>query len=496
MKKMTTLFTIAILAFVFAGMSTQAQSSIDSVRIDSISTVGLNPSTQMRVHVHYYNVHPSGSYRINYGIQVNDTATGSRSVNGGTDTTSQIITGLMTSTTYYVDALFSYPAPKVSRVVTHTTSACSFQASFTVDTTNRCKHNLTADQIGTCQWKLSGNNIPGATGQVYPATITGNYSVAITIGGCTSISSAEQVTVPGLSDKSEICLGSLAALSAVVANPSGNESFFWTSTPSGFTSADQNVTVTPNITTTYKVTVSDAGCSAIATVKVIVNKNNSQDKIIASSDSACHNTVQNINLIGTPPGGIFSGVGVSGNLLIPMNVPVGAAQPVYTTTDANGCKASATTTVWILDVPVADSVKVINGDVIVYGYFPYPIYIEIGNKVSHTNQQNSAIARFTGVTIGNGDLIVISSSTGGCFILYQFNYHLGIETDPEAIVIKTGDVIELHGIMSSSVTTIMAPKDFRNNELWEVEKLFRELPTNGMYIWRSGKIVRKFICKQ
>jgi hypothetical protein len=31
------------------------------------------------------------------------------------------------------------------------------------------------------------------------------------------------------------------------------------------------------------------------------------------------------------------------------------------------------------------------------------------------------------VGINNGDLIVVSSSTGGCFILYQFKYSLGID---------------------------------------------------------------------
>ena len=61
---------------------------------------------------------------------------------------------------------------------------------------------------------------------------------------------------------------------SVTGTPSAN-TFAWTSTPAGFTSALQNpINVIPAITTIYKLTVtSGAGCSATASTEVAVNTN-------------------------------------------------------------------------------------------------------------------------------------------------------------------------------------------------------------------------------
>ena len=47
---------------------------------------------------------------------------------------------------------------------------------------------------------MNGSIIPGATNQILVITQTGNYTVAVTINGCTSISAIFPVTVIGLNE--------------------------------------------------------------------------------------------------------------------------------------------------------------------------------------------------------------------------------------------------------------------------------------------------------
>ncbi|MBK9016258.1 MAG: hypothetical protein IPM82_20535 [Saprospiraceae bacterium] len=48
----------------------------------------------------------------------------------------------------------------------------------------------------TYQWQNNGTNIVGATLSSYIATATGNYTVAVTVNGCTATSTAQTVTEP------------------------------------------------------------------------------------------------------------------------------------------------------------------------------------------------------------------------------------------------------------------------------------------------------------
>lgn len=59
---------------------------------------------------------------------------------------------------------------------------------------------LTSSSSTGNQWYLNGNPIPGATGQTYEATQTGNYTVVVTINGCSTTSPVFQVTFIGLEE--------------------------------------------------------------------------------------------------------------------------------------------------------------------------------------------------------------------------------------------------------------------------------------------------------
>lgn len=60
-----------------------------------------------------------------------------------------------------------------------------------------------------------------------------------------------------MADMSEICLGGSATINTNATGGGGTYSYNWTSDPSGFSSTASSVTVTPESTTTYEVTVTD-----------------------------------------------------------------------------------------------------------------------------------------------------------------------------------------------------------------------------------------------
>jgi hypothetical protein len=71
---------------------------------------------------------------------------------------------------------------------------------------------LTSSSSVGNQWFLNGNPIPGATGQVHEALVVGNYTVSVTINGCTTTSAVYQVTIIGIEEQ-------LNALVSVYPNP-------------------------------------------------------------------------------------------------------------------------------------------------------------------------------------------------------------------------------------------------------------------------------------
>lgn len=82
---------------------------------------------------------------------------------------------------------------------------------------------LTAATGGaTYQWLDCDNGfavIPGATGQSFTPTATGNYAVQVTLNGCSATSTCTQVTVVGMGDALNVPL-------TVYPNPAGVDGFF------------------------------------------------------------------------------------------------------------------------------------------------------------------------------------------------------------------------------------------------------------------------------
>ena len=108
----------------------------------------------------------------------------------------------------------------------------------------------------------------------------GNYSTSIKITSNdpvtpviiipVSLTVLEPLSVTANAAPPEICTGSSTHLHAVPHGGFGNYSYSWTSDPPGFVSTSQNPVVSPNVTTTYFVTISDGHGNASSNVTVTI----------------------------------------------------------------------------------------------------------------------------------------------------------------------------------------------------------------------------------
>lgn len=86
-----------------------------------------------------------------------------------------------------------------------------------------------------------------------------------------SFSYANILAVTASATPQVLCTGMSTQLNASATGGSGTYTYFWTSVPSGFTSTQQNPTVTPSATTDYIVAVNDGSETKSSTVTVTVN---------------------------------------------------------------------------------------------------------------------------------------------------------------------------------------------------------------------------------
>jgi hypothetical protein len=80
-----------------------------------------------------------------------------------------------------------------------------------------------------------------------------------------------EVAVNLTADDTELCLGESATITSAMTGGSGSFTYTWTSEPAGFSSSDPNITVTPDITTTYICSVFDGTITVADQILITVN---------------------------------------------------------------------------------------------------------------------------------------------------------------------------------------------------------------------------------
>lgn len=182
-------------------------------------------------------------------------------VNGGTTTvTSFTPTTLGTNTVTYTNQLVACVTTSTTIVAnTPTVGATASSASVCVS----ASATLTANGATTYTWTAGGN----ASTEVVTPSSASVYTVTGTTSGCSntatvSVGVTATPTVMAMTSNTAICAGSSATLTAM-----GATNYTWTT--GGNT---DNEVVTPTTDSIYMVIGETSGCSAIATVSVLVNQ--------------------------------------------------------------------------------------------------------------------------------------------------------------------------------------------------------------------------------
>lgn len=190
---------------------------------------------------------------------------------------------------------------------------------------------------------VSGTTFDPSTSGAGTFPITYSYTNA---NGCVSTAQSNivvnAVTAASMATPQAVCLNT-ATFALTGGSPAGG-----TYSGTGVTSNNFNASVAGvgNVTITYTYT-NASGCVSTATATQVVNAAGTP-ATIASVSPMCANAA-GVTLSGTPAGGVFSGVGVTGTTFTP--TVAGNVTVTYTFTNPNGCATSANTTVVVNALP-------------------------------------------------------------------------------------------------------------------------------------------------
>ena len=226
------------------------------------------------------------------------------------------------NSTVSVVVTISQPAV-LSLSETHTNILCSGQCTGAV--------NLTATG-GTSPYSYGGQTTNLCAG-TYTFTTTDSKGCADTITAV--ITQPGPIIANASASPGSYCIGGCTNLGISASGGSPGYTYLWL--PGNITG--QNPNVCPTVNTTYTCTVTDANsCTQTSTVTVTVNSIPAVS-VSAQNTTACADWTAN-PLTGTPSGGTFTGIGVTGNNFDPSVAGQGNFYAVYYYTDGNGCSNS------------------------------------------------------------------------------------------------------------------------------------------------------------
>jgi len=234
------------------------------------------------------------------------------------------------------------PSTSTTYSVTVTNNGCTDVANVTVNVTvvngqataspaaicDGATSTLTATGGGTYAWSTGQS---GASITVAP-TGTTTYSVTVTNNGCTDVANVtvtvNSVTATATANPSTVCSGQVSMLTAT-----GGGTYLWSTGQTGAT-----VPVVVGTTTTFSVTVTNNGCTDVATVTV--NVNSVTATATASPSTVCSGVASMLTATG---GGTYAWSTGQSGATITVNP---TATTTYTVTVTNGgCSGVANVTV-------------------------------------------------------------------------------------------------------------------------------------------------------
>jgi uncharacterized repeat protein (TIGR01451 family) len=204
----------------------------------------------------------------------------------------------------------------------------------------------------TYQWS-DGTNVLANTTPTISATTSGNYTVTVTLNGCSGTSAPVPVTVtpnptPVITGPSNVCPGGTVTLDA----GAGYATYLWSNS-----ATTQTITVTLNTTATFSVNVTNAaGCAGNASKTVTVSST-TPPSIVAPAN-VCQNSSANAS-VATQPGATYVWSVGNGTINSGQGTPnivftAGASGTVTLgiSLTASGCTGTSSVSVAITQQPV------------------------------------------------------------------------------------------------------------------------------------------------
>lgn len=199
-----------------------------------------------------------------------------------------------------------------------------------------------------------------------------------------------------------------------------------------------NATVTVNATGSYTFTWTENnnGCTASANVTIAFNAL-PVVSFTGLAASYCVDRTTPVPLVGTPAGGTFSGLGVSGNSFVPSVAGVGTIFLTYTYTDVNGCTDSETQSVDVNGLPNVSFTGLSS---------PYCV----DDAVAHTLTGVPTGGTYTGPGISTNQFTASVANIGNHTITYSYTDAFGCSSSqPQPVTVNALPVVSFTGLSAA-----------------------------------------------
>ncbi|NVO01520.1 MAG: gliding motility-associated C-terminal domain-containing protein [Bacteroidetes bacterium] len=307
--------------------------------------------------------------------------------------------------------------------------------------------NLTAGGGIGYLWSTGSSN---STISVSP-TITTTYNVSVTdANGCTSTANSvvtvNQNPIADAGNAQAICTGNTAVLTA-----SGGSSYLWNTSET-----TASISVSPSISTTYQVTVTNANsCTATDQVAVTITP----DPVVSANNSTiCSGLSTNITPVGATT--YLWNTGATSNPLV--------VSPITTTTytvtgTTNGCTGTAISVVTVNQSPVINAVANNNNTcqpmLVPFTDNSTPTIVtyswDFGDPGSSTNNSNIQNPTHNYLNGGSYNVTITVTTVDGCSGTYTYTNMVTVYSNPIANFSATPPV-------ASILTPVIAFQDQSN----------------------------------